>query len=515
MVAASAGTFHFWDRSRGIPKPLARSLSAVESSGSFDVCIIGSGPAGAVLAQELVQKGFRTVILESGQDPNTGPVDARIQQLEVYRNSGNVEYPVASTRVRGLGGTSSVWTGRCERLHPLDFEKNLYTPGGAAWPATYAELEPYYERAEKTLRVRGGVPSKYHPPRSNPIQLPSDLDLSGLKALMSEADVVVEESYTSIGFSHSEKWRLLPVGKEKKGPIRVAHDLLPGLSASPHTALVAGVTVTRLIPDARGRIVGVETRSLDGNVKIIQARVYVVACGAIESARLLLLSTSKEFPNGIGNNHDLVGRFFMEHPNVTFSGKIRPRPNTRTSSYELGRSHQFYDEFKRQGLGSVLLVFGHQLGRAELRIGATVEMLPSASNRVTLAPDLKDLFGNRAANVSLTFTEQDLKTLDRARSLIRKIYAAVGAENVEEAEISWSHHHMGTCRMGDNPKTSVVDGNLRVHESPNLYVAGSAAFVTGGASQPTVTLTALSHRLGDHLAARLEKNDFKTLERAA
>ena len=245
-------------------------------------------------------------------------------------------------------------------------------------------------------------------------------------------------------------------------------------------------------------------------LSIIRAKIYVVACGGIESARLLLLSTSQEFPNGIGNGHDLVGRFLMEHPNINFSGKIRRTPDTQPRTYSLTRSHQFYEEFKREGFGSVLLVFSHRRRQAELRISASVEMHPSASNRVTLSADTKDYFRNPAANLALSFTEHDSKTLDHARSLIRKIYGDLGAEEVEEAKISWSHHHMGTCRMGENPHTSVVDRNLRVQESPNLYVAGSAAFVTSGASQPTLTLTAMSHRLAEHLTATLKNDGAKS-----
>jgi choline dehydrogenase-like flavoprotein len=511
VVVASAGTFHFWDRSRGSPKQIAGNLNAIDSRTLFDICIIGSGPAGAVLGQELIEHGFRTVILESGEDLSGDSFDARIRELEVYRNSGELQYPVASTRVRGLGGTSNVWTGRCVRLHPLDFDKNTYTPRGAAWPVTYAELEPYYERAEKTLRVRGGAPSKYYPPRRTAL-LASDVDISGLQSMMREVGVEVEDSATSTVSSRGQLLSLIGVGKQREGPLRVARDVLPDFSASTQAILVTGVTVTKLVPDQRARIVGAEVHNLDGDVRIVRARVYVVACGAIESARLLLLSTSKEFPNGIGNGHDLVGRFFMEHPNINFSGKLRRRLNTRMPSYELARSYQFYKEFKREGLGSVLFVFSHRMRQAELRIGATVEMRPSDSNRVTLASDARDYFRNPAANLSLSFTEHDRRTLDRARSLIRKIYADLGAEEIQEAKISWSHHHMGTCRMGDDPTTSIVDRNLRVHDSPNLYVAGSAAFVTSGASQPTLTLTALSHRLGDHLIARLEKNDFRTTE---
>ncbi len=99
--------------------------------------------------------------------------------------------------------------------------------------------------------------------------------------------------------------------------------------------------------------------------------------------------------------------------------------------------------------------------------------------------------------------------MNEARSLIRRIYRDLKATNIVESNLTWAHHHMGTCRMGNDPRTSVISRDLRVHDSPNLYVAGSASFVTGGAARPTLALTALSHRLAEHLTHRLEVGDLR------
>ena len=106
-------------------------------------------------ANSLVKHGIKTVILESGPDPRGKSIDPRFQQLDSYRSSGPIEYPVVSSRFRGVGGTSWLWGGMCPRLHPIDFEKNSYTPPGASWPISYEDLQPYYEQAEQALRVRG------------------------------------------------------------------------------------------------------------------------------------------------------------------------------------------------------------------------------------------------------------------------------------------------------------------------------------------------------------------------
>ena len=196
----------------------------------------------------------------------------------------------------------------------------------------------------------------------------------------------------------------------------------------------------------------------------------------------------------------------MEHVKITFHGQIPHRDFSGS-----GRSHQFYEPFKLEGFGSVILGFAAQRvgGQKGLRISADIEMAPSETNRVTLAHDLKDPFGNPGVNLSLSLTEQDIKTTDQVRALILRIYTDLGAQEVVQTvedgnTITWLYHHMGSCRMGDDPTTSVTDRHLRVHSSPNLYVSGSAVFVTSGASNPTLTITALSHRLADHLTARLK-----------
>jgi glucose dehydrogenase len=495
----------------------------------FDVCIIGSGPAGSILGKILVENRVRTVIVESGPGQDSKYSDSQLTGLEVYRCSGSIRYPVAASGSRTIGGTTNIWTGRCPRLHPLDFEKNGYTPGDARWPITYDELEPFYEQAERTLRVRGGKLSSYNPPRKENLPLPSDLDITGLKVMMRSIGITVDYSPTSTAKRRNSLLDFMKEIFKGKRSLSVAEDILPNFSVSPYALLLSDRTVTRLIPESFGRITGVEIKTLSGSKRILKAKIFVVACGGIESARLLLLSNSKYYPDGVGNSNDLVGRNFMEHPRITFYGKLCHKWNTISPFYQVGRSYQFYEKFKLQGLGSVRLGFMQawifpddlqQLGcrkslqkfgtiirrivKAYLMINATFEMLPSKINRVTLAPDLKDILGNPAADLSLNFSPEDLRTMENVRALIRKIYKDLEAHEVVEADITWPHHHIGTCRMGDNPKTSVVDRDLRVHDCSNLYVIGSSVFVTGGASPPTLTIAALSHRLAGHLISKLK-----------
>jgi choline dehydrogenase-like flavoprotein len=524
LVSAGALKYLSSWTSAGYSSPIG-GTGDLPFAGEFDACIIGSGPAGAILGLDLVQAGLRVLILESGTDPRASP-DPRIGQIHKSTNAGPIAYPGDTTRYCALGGTSNIWTGRCDRLHPSDFSDSAYLPAGARWPISYADLRAYYSRAERTLHVGGGPLSAYHPPRDGALPLPGKLVIAHLKDVMKRANVVVDDSPTSYS----------PTGD---GPVRVARDLLPRFASHPGAAVVAGATVTRLIPDENGRIVSAEARNLDGQASLVRARTFIIAAGAIESPRLLLLSQTERFPDGPGNRYGHVGRYFNEHPNIVFRGMIPHDLGTLSPQYELGRSHQYYEEFKRRGLGGVLMVFSQswafpddratwglnaieanarrlisRVAKAELQIGATIEMEPVADNRIGLSTHTRDLFGNPVPEIHLRFSERDQRTMAETRRLIRELYARLGATDVQELAPAWSHHHIGTCRMGSNPATSVTDENLRVHGCPNLYVLGSANFVTGGASHPTLAIAAFAHRLAGHLRDRMNGGAFPGARKA-
>lgn len=486
-------------------------LSALDRREPYDVCVIGTGPAGAIVANDLVERGFRVVLLESGA--TAGRFD--VSGLDVYRNAGAVDYPLAASRTRALGGTTDKWTGRCLRLRPLDFEAHAYTPAGSGWPFGYEDLEPYFTRAERTLRVRGGEPAPLAAPRAQGYPLPEEQDAGGLRQLLRRAGIEIESTPKSTGL-------------RGPGPLRVARDLLPSFRASATGTLVCGATVVRLRVGAGGVVDGAEVRNLDGEQGTARARFYALAAGGIETPRLLLLSPSPTSPRGIGNRRDRVGRGFTDHPSYRFHGRVRHTWRTVWPLYELAYSPQFCDSFKRRGLGTIDLGFirswvfpddvaelragrggealGAILGRAsaaELLISALIELRPADHNRVTLEPDLVDRFGSPAAKLSFSLGADDERTLGETRALVARIFADLGASAVAERPLVWAHHHTGTCAAGDDPATSVVDADLRVHESPNLFLVGSSVFVTAGAANPTLTIAALAHRLADHLTARL------------
>ncbi|UCF20470.1 MAG: GMC family oxidoreductase [Gemmatimonadota bacterium] len=498
-------------------RDFVRNLAALDRAEPYDVCVIGSGPAGTILATRLAEQGVRTVIIESGNSLLDWLADPRLKELAAYEVSGDANYPLTRTTSRIVGGNSNFWTGRSERFHPTDFEPHSYSPGGEGWPVKYDELEPYYYRAEQVLRVRGGKLSEFAPPRRQDLPLPPRPDIWALKERMAKAGVTLDDSPTA---TPTKAFRFFRAHKE----------ILPRFLNSAYGTLVSGVTVTRLIHDDDGNIVGAKARTLDGEERVARARAFVVCCGGMQTPRLLLLSRSDRFPNGIGNNHDRVGRGFNEHPSLNFYGKIQHDRSTLALHHSIGRTHQFYERFRDKGLGAIHAVviqswvFPNHLLRYRLRdmprhafkilsrlvrptlyMSPTLEQRPCDDNRVTLSASKVDPLGDPIAHLHLSFSQEDRRLIEKARALSRATLEKAGATDLEEIELTWSRHHLGSCRMGDSPTTSVVDRNLRVHDYRNLYLCGSEVFVTGAAIQPVLTISAFALRLGDHLGRTIRQ----------
>jgi len=488
-----------------------KNIDALDRSDPYDVCVIGSGPSGTFAATSLATQGFNTLLIESGANLYQWLFNRKVRDLAAYEFTGDTDYPLKNTKARILGGNSNFWTGRCERFHPSDFDNHPYTPGENPWPITYKDLNSFYIKAENMLRVRGDERSEFAPPRELPLPLPAKPDISYLKRLLSRADVVVDDTPTA---TPTKTIRFFKVQKE----------ILSDFLGSGHGTLVTGATATRLLPDSKGQIIGVRVQIPDGTSKMAKAKIYIVACGGIETPRLLLLSHSESHPEGIGNSCDMVGRGFNEHPGVNFYAKIPHESGTLVPTNKIARSHQFYGTFREEGLGSIVPVFrqswilphhtmplklsniprqiasaASRIRKATLYAGVNIEQKISMSNCVTLSKTRHDIFGNPIAHLRFNYSEEDLQLLDKGRELTLDIYRKLRATDILESEVTWSRHHQGTCRMGTSEKTSVVDQNLKIHGISNLYICGSEVFVTGGAMQPLLTIAALSLRLSDHL----------------
>jgi glucose dehydrogenase len=471
-------------------------LADLEPIDSVDVCIIGSGPAGSVLGANLARRGVRTLVVEAGANPTDMQRDARFSALNLCTHSGDAGYNVPATRAMMPGGTTALWTGNTPRLLPLDFERNAYTPSGAAWPVTYASLDPFYEKAEATLDVSGESNVRFTAPRSH--RLPHETNGNPFaKKLLHAAGVASFDTFRS----HSTYG----------GPIRAARDLLPRFTAQRTALFLPGVTARRFIVGGRSQVDRVLLEDLSGRQTLIKAKVFVLAAGGVESARRLLLSRSEWFPNGIGNHGDQVGRTFADHYYLGHKALVPSRGATARSLPQAARSFQFYELTKKRGLGSVDLTLAvrntDDPAMLELRLTSGLEVLPQASNRISLDPIERDVFGDSAAHMHFGWCDLDRQTQRVARSLVVKLMKKIGAADPQEEVPYWGHHHLGTVRMGADPRTSVVDANHRVHGVNNLFAITSGNFVTSGPNSPTLLIVAFAHRLSDHLLRELSRGD--------
>jgi len=273
----------------------------------------------------------------------------------------------------------------------------------------------------------------------------------------------------------------------------------------------------------------------DGLENEIFARVIVVAGNAVETPRLLLLSKSNLFPDGLANSSGLVGKYFTEHLSVFSYGIFAERLDPWRGVPTGGIIQDFYETKARNGFARgwvisvenepqwplataqripgwgaehkarVKEVFGHRVGLA-----SDGEQLPDERNQVRLDPSVKDNYGIPVPQIINTHGENDLAMINAISFRLREILEAAGAKevHVEKFMAGGSSHYLGTCRMGKNPKTSVVDPWCRTHDVPNLFIGDGSVFVTVGAVNPALTISSLATRSAEGIIAAFKRGEF-------
>lgn len=515
-----------------------------------EVCIVGAGAAGGIMALELARRGVGVAVLESGPRHDFGrrreyvrrylehenPWETPLPGLDRYTGSGTTSDFLAGKRARGVGGSTLHWEGYALRLHADDFRmRSLY---GIAddWPISYRDLEPYYARAEQALGVAGAADDPWASPRSAAFPLPAfplsysdGLFARGCRSL-GIALHSLPQARNSVAYGGRSQCRacgtchVCPTGA--KASIDLTH--VPEAEATGNVRILTDSTVLRLEVDRAGHVSAAVYARPDKVEQRVSARVFVVAAGAVENARLLLLSSSPERPDGLANRSGLVGKFFMSHPSVDLTGRASEKVHPYRIGFSTAMSRQFAVEGDRAARGAFFLEFLNSAGptpdqiavassrwgealrthvREEFgrRLGIRIycEQLPERANAVSLDPRVRDYFGNPVPHLHYVVGRYERKALDEAKAVARNILAALGATDIRSGAIAFAGHLIGTHRMGSDPRTSVVDPNLRVHDVPNLYLVGSGCFVTASASPPTLTIAALAIRAAEHIATRL------------
>jgi choline dehydrogenase-like flavoprotein len=333
-----------------------------------DVCVVGAGPAGALVASTLAERGHEVVVLEAG--PRFDP-DDRINQMERairppfaeadvwemggerdrYRSSGDRYYPLNVSRVKGVGGSTLHWQGMVMRLHETDFAGTAGTGDDPAWPLEYGDLREYYARAERELGVAGSADNPFGPPREQPFPMPA-FPPSYSDSLFAEACERLGISMHSVpNARNSEPYddRSACAGYGTCQPVcpsgaKYSADVHIEKAERAGTRVIDRAPVQRLVTGSDGTTVrAAEYATPDGETHRQQARQFVLAAGGVEIPRLLLLSATTEHPDGLANESGLVGRYFMEHLFAGAGGTLDRRTRQNHIGFLTSESHQFYD----------------------------------------------------------------------------------------------------------------------------------------------------------------------------
>ena len=528
-----------------------------------DFLVIGSGAAGGVVAKELSTAGFSVVVLEQGpywretdyshdeikytfqagltNDTKLQPITFRKNENEPAKELKAIEYG------RQVGGGSVHFTANYWRFHESDFhERSLYgeIPGTAFadWPISYADLEPYYTKAEYDLGISGLAGANlFEAPRSKPYPLPP-MPVKSSGALFERATkqlglhpfpapmAILSRPYqgrsacVNCGFCES-------FGCDVRAKSSTLVSVIPMAEKTGRCEIRPNSYVRKIVTDARGRATGAVYFDARRKETLQRAKAVVVCANGVESAKLLLLSKSNRFPNGLANSSGLVGKNLM-WDNGSFASAVFEHPLNEFKGIQVTRLiHDYYRADPKRGFyggGGIdarfnfypagFALFGMPPDAPKwgaeykkmvanyfirtMSLLAHSTSLPMEKNTVTLDPEKKDAWGLPAVRITYDPHADDVTNMKWLLEREYEIFEAMGAKKVWAQPVemfSTSRHLMGTCRMGSDPKRSVVDPHSRTHDVRNLFVVDGSNFVTCARQQPTATIQALAYRAADYM----------------
>lgn len=538
----------------------------MQTKNTYDAIVIGAGAGGGIAAAVLAEGGMRVLLLERGRDKSFAEIGRdhlRNHRLSQYGqnqgpddNAGNPRVFVtprgeASTvlpfeggyhnNAMGVGGGTKVYGMQAWRFLPQDFKmaSTYGVPAGSSladWPISYDELAPYYEQAEWELGVAGdGALMAKHWPRAKGFPMPA-VPLNTQGKVMREGAVKLGIDVFPVPLAVNTipyQGRAACIGCQQcvgfpcptNAKNGTHNTMIPRALATGRCELVTEAMVLRIDTDAAGRVVGVTYIDRDGTQQTVQSGRVVCAAGAIETARLLMMSKSEAHPNGLGNHSDQVGRHLQGHyyPGVMglmadpiWDG-VGPGANTATVRWSHGNADivgggMLADEFlllpmtfakrhippdvPRWGLG--FKRFMREGYRRFMEVKGPTQDIPSPEARVMLDAAVRDRWGLPVARLSGTTHPETVRTARFMFERAQEWMAACGAVKTWGTPpglfLSAGQHQAGTARMGDDPAKSVVDRNGRVHGHDNLFVADTSVHVTNGGFNPFLTAMALAFR---------------------
>ena len=563
-------------------------------SDKYDICIIGSGAGGGPIAYELSKNGYNVIVLEKGpwfktkdlskdeivstrRSVYTPPLQDEQHVIESKNADG--EWESKSTYSTGrsfwngnmVGGSTNLMSGYFHRMKPNDF-KLLSAYGSIEganivdWPVDYNEMEPYFDKVEKIIGVSGRIiyHSTLEPRSNNSFPFPPLAENIASRWIDKAANklgysaVPVPRAILSVpdkGRSscvYSNFCGSYGCSSDAKGSSRVA--LINKALTTGKCTILPDSKVFKLETNGSGKIIKSWHYDAEGNRRSIEADIFVVACQAVETSRLLLMSKSVDFPNGLANNGGLVGKNLIFSAGGVGSGKFRydnlekqDADQLKTPGlfvnraiqnwYEIDDDEVFSEKVKggtvdflfehANGISKAIrnkwdkegnLVYGsalkskmkdYFLNQRKLNFEVFVDWLPTDNCFVTLDENVVDKWGDPVAKIRIDNHPHDLLVgkylAQKAENLMDEMGAADIRSSINGAPPT--NLMAGGCRFGDDPRTSVLDKNCKAHEVENLYVTDGSFMPTGGSVTYTWTIYANAFRVADAIIERLESSN--------
>ena len=455
-----------------------------------------------------------------------------------------------------VGGSSVHFTANLWRFRELDFDERsrlgpIAGTNFADWPISYEELEPYYTKVDWEIGV-SGEPGPFDSPRSKPFPLPPiPVNSSGVLLERGAKNLGLHAQPEPLGIL-TQPFNGRPAcincgycmwfGCEVGAKSSTLAAMIPLAEASGRCEIRAESAVFRIETDAKGRASEVLYYDARGNEHAQRAKAVIVCGNGAETPRLLLMSASDQQPDGLANSSGFVGRNLMFN-NHAFVNAVFEKPLNDYKGVQVTRIiHDFYENDEARGfyggggidvraLWSATPILHSELGMPpdvpswgaawkdeiahnftrQLSIVGGTTSLALDSNNITLDPENTDEHGRPSIRVTYLDHDDDLAMAQFLEDRAMELAEAAGAVKAWRGGVgptTWSAHLLGTCRMGDDPATSVVDRDHRSHDVPNLFVCDGSSFVTSGRGQPTMTIMALAFRAADRIKAAAAAGDI-------
>lgn len=527
---------------------LAKELSTA----GFKVVVLEQGPYRKVsdFTHDELSVVFRAELHGGGNDVHG-------QTFRYDESETATRPPIPPVRyARTVGGSSVHYTANFWRLRPVDFkERSLLGPisgtNFADWPITYEELEPYYTKVDWEIGV-SGAPGPFDAPRSKPFPMPP--------MPIKSSGVLLERGAEKLGLhAQPEPHAILSQPHNgRAGCISCGYCMWYGCEAGAKSSTLAAViplaeasgnceirpdsVVIRIETDDKGRANQVVYLDADGHEQAQKTRAVVLAANGAESTRLLLMSATAQHPDGLANSSGFVGRNLM-HNAHSLVNSVFEHPLNDYKGVQVSRIiHDFYENDEKRGfyggggidarpLFSATPILHALQGRdpsvprwgkafkdtmthdftRQMSIVASTTSLALDSNNITLDPESKDAWGRPAIRETYRDHPDDLAMAAFLEDRCAELADAAGASKSWRFGIHTTNggeHLLGTCRMGDDPATSVVDSKHRSHDVPNLFICDGGSMVTSGRGQPTMTIMALAFRAADHIKVAANAGDI-------